>query len=104
MSAWQNSTRRDRLPPDWERTRKRIGKRDDWSCQWRMADGFLCGREAREVDHIKAGDDHSDRNLQCLCAWHHHKKSGGEGARAVAVKRKAIRQKYVRSEEHPGLL
>jgi hypothetical protein len=59
---------------------------------------------ARDVDHIRAGDDHSEGNLRCLCADHHNFKSSQEGAAAAKAKRRRIAKRYVRTEEHPGLL
>lgn len=104
MSGWQNSGRRDRLPPDWAKLRKRVLRRDGWMCQWKLEDGRKCLRDANEVDHRRPGDDHSEANLRALCTWHHARKSAGEGARASAAKRKAIDMRFVRTEEHPGLL
>jgi len=105
MSAWQNSTRRDRLPPDWAKVRKRILRRDRSKCQWRKTSGQLCLQPANQVDHRNPGDDHSDENLQSLCEWHHGKKSGGEGGRASQAQRAQARNKLRRpTEVHPGLL
>lgn len=104
MSGWQNSRRRQELPPNWDALRKRILGRDDHSCQWDLGGGQKCGREAREVDHIRRGSDHSESNLRALCHWHHLRKSGGEGAQATAAQRRVNAQKFRRTEEHPGLL
>ncbi len=98
--AWHGSTRRARLPKDWPRIRRRILRRDGHVCQTRFSDGRLCGREATDVDHIVAGDDHSDGNLRALCSWCHARKSASEGGRAAALTR-------VRTERpkqtHPAL-
>lgn len=104
MPAWTSSTRRDRLPADWDKTRKRILRRDKGACQVVMDDGKVCGDIANEVDHIKAGDDHSDQNLQAICRWHHKKKSSSEGNAALRAKRKKISKSFRRTEEHPGLM
>ncbi|WP_280837834.1 hypothetical protein [Micromonospora sp. A200] len=66
--------------------------------------GERCKEAAVEVDHIRAGDDHSDDNLRAICEWHHGKKSGGEGGAALAAKRRQIDKRFRRTEEHPGLL
>jgi hypothetical protein len=79
-------------------------KRDDHSCQAKLRVGGRCGEPATDVDHIDPGDDHRDENLQALCDWHHKRKSGLEGAAALARKRAKIKKKYRRSEGHPGLL
>lgn len=104
MPKWENSTRRDRLPPDWPKRRLRILRRDKYLCQERLDDGLLCMGKATDVDHIKPGDDHSDDNLQSLCVLHHRRKSGREGAAANNAKRREIAARFKRVEEHPGLL
>ena len=104
MPGWQGSDRRDRLPPDWEKRRKRVLKRDNHECQVRMDNGTVCGDLATEVDHKRAGDNHEDWNLQAICSWHHKRKSSGEGGSALAAKRKQIDQRFRRTEDHPGLL
>ena len=78
---WQGSTRRSRLPRGWERTRRRILARDE-TCQ----DGRCCSGNAiaTQVDHIVAGDDHSDTNLQGICADCHRAKTLEEAAAARA--------------------
>jgi len=81
--AWAGSTRRQRLPKDWPRTRRRIIRRDR-ACVWELSDGTVCGAEGSDVDHIEPGDDHSDENLRLLCAWHHQRKSSSEGGGAAA--------------------
>lgn len=88
--------------------RKRIGRRDNWLCQWQWRDELgkprICLAPAREVDHIRPGNDHRDENLRCLCTYHHAKKSSNEGNAAQAVKRRQINKRFVRVEDHPGLL
>ncbi|MGW1269675.1 HNH endonuclease [Streptomyces sp. NPDC002491] len=85
--AWEGSTRRARLPKDWARTRRRILRRDNHACQTRFSDGRQCELPANQVDHIEAGDDHSDANLQALCSWCHAHKSAHEGGAAAALTR-----------------
>lgn len=104
MPQWKNSTRRDRLPPDWSRTVKRIMRRDNRMCQWRLDDGTLCLAYATDVDHIRRGDDHRDSNLRALCGMHHQRKSSQEGGQAAAAKKRRIAKRYLRTEEHPGLI
>lgn len=105
--SWTSSDRRDRLPPDWEKIRKRVLRRDHGVCQ---ADserrlGQSCGKPANQVDHVRAGDDHSEENLQALCEWHHNQKSGREGAEASRKARAQRATRFRRTEErHPGLL
>lgn len=105
MSGWQNSDRGDRLPPEWRtKIRPRILRRAGHRCQVTNTYGERCPELAAEVDHIRAGDDHSDDNLRAICEWHHGKKSGAEGAAALAAKRRRISKKYRRTEVHPGLM
>lgn len=102
--GWAGSDRSSRLPADWAKIRQAIGERDGWRCQW-FDQGKKCGRPGNEVDHRRPGDDHSPGNLRVLCSWHHGRKSGREGAQALAAKRKQIDKKFRRpAEKHPGLL
>lgn len=92
--AWQGSTRKQRLPRDWPAIRRRILDRDGHRCH-------ICGRPgADEVDHIRAGDDHSDANLAAIhrtpC---HAAKSSAEGHQAQGHGPMRKRQ----AEPHPGL-
>ena len=112
-SNWSSSDRRSRLPSDWELIRKRVLRRDspngsDWrlaQCQYEIpGTDDICGMTANQVDHIVPGDDHRDSNLQSLCEMHHRRKSSSEGAAAVKANRRKIAKRYVRTEEHPGLL
>ena len=105
MPGWRGSDRRSRLPADWATRRRRVLRRDRYRCQHREpGTGQLCGMYATEVDHIDRGDDHAEENLQALCTDHHRSKSGREGAQAAQQKRRATRQKFRRTEDHPGLL
>jgi len=66
---WQGSTRRSRLPADWETAKRPEAHRRNprHVCHW-------CGLPGGdELDHIIAGDDHRQENLD----WIH-------GRRAVA--------------------
>lgn len=69
-----------------------------------MSDGEMCGDLATDVDHVRAGDDHSDYNLQALCGWHHQRKSSQEGHAASAAKRAEVASRFRRSERHPSEL
>lgn len=104
MPGWQGSDRRNRLPADWPKIRKRILKRDGHRCRTLDQDGERCPELATEVDHVRRGDIHEDWNLAAICTWHHGKKSAREGALEAAKKRAATRRKFRRSETHPGLL
>jgi 5-methylcytosine-specific restriction endonuclease McrA len=72
VTAWQGSTRRERLPNQWHNIRKAILKRDKNVC-------YVCGKFGNEVDHIIPGDNHSNDNLATICTKCHRSKSGREG-------------------------
>ena len=88
--SWKGSDRAKRLPPNWEALRRSVLERDGYRC-------VLCGAIAKDVDHIRRGDDHHPHNLQSLCRPHHKAKTAAEGnaARWAGAKRTA--------EPHPGL-
>lgn len=106
MPGWENSSRRDRLPPNWAQIREDVLAGAGFRCQQRMPDGSLCSRIANEVDHKVRGDDHRPENLRAVCSWHHQKKSSSEGGRANWAIRKSHlnRHRDRRVERHPGIL
>lgn len=101
---WQGSDRLSRLPANWDAIRRQVHKRDGSRCQVFLSDGRQCNAPAVDVDHIKAGDDHSLTNLRCICDYHHKKKSAAEGGRAYQAKIRKSKSKFRRVEKHPGLL
>lgn len=100
--AWTSSTRRADLPGNWDTVRWRILARDGHRCTAVMRDGARCpATTGLEVDHIGDRRDHSEANLQTLCAWHHKRKTASESA---AGRRRSPRERRARpSEAHPGL-
>lgn len=96
-TGWADSNRASRLPPDWERRRRRILRRDHHTCQLRYPG---CTIAATEIDHADRGDDHSDDNLQAACRWCHARKSSAEGN--AAHKPRPSRRRP--AEPHPGLI
>lgn len=102
--GWRGSDRRQRLPDDWPKRRRRILKRDGYRCTHRDDYGDRCVEPATDVDHIRPGDNHADSNLASLCGYHHRKKSSGEGGAARAIARRVNARKFSRVEDHPGLL
>lgn len=90
------SSRRERLPSDWQRIRRYVLRRDSYKCT-------ICSAKATDVDHIIAGDDHSLHNLQALCTQCHRKKSSSEGGKAGALspKRAERKNKLRHDEVHP---
>lgn len=93
---WAGSDRVHRLPANWPAIRRRILRRDHGICH-------VCGHPgADEVDHVHAGDDHSDANLAAIHDDPCHKaKSAGEG---VEARRAIAAQRYRPREQHPGLI
>ena len=94
--AWEGSTRRDRLPRNWNsELRPAVFARDGDIC-------WICGEPgADEIDHKIQGDDHRLENLAPIHGWRtglqcHARKSAAEGA--------AARPRLYRSPEpHPAL-
>lgn len=102
VSQWAGSDRLSRLPANWTQLRKRILRRDGYKCTAKLDSGRRCLDYATDVDHIVAGDDHSESNLRSLCGSCHQKKSSREGGAAWAQKRREIEQRFRRTESHPG--
>ena len=92
--GWEGSDRHARLPLGWERRRQQALRDCGHMCQ---SPG--CVDSASEVDHIIPGDDHSRRNLQGLCDYHHKLKSSSEGHAAKRRMRELKRRPVGR---HPG--
>ena len=95
MPNWVGSTRKYTLPPNWDKLRRAILRRDGHRCRW-VVGGVRCMRLANHVDHIVRGGNHDPSNLQALCAPHHLAKSGREGGSANSRLRPP--------EPHPGLI
>lgn len=96
---WHTSDRRSRLPKNWPSIRNTILKRDGYQCV-ALDDGTRCTQPATDVDHIEPGDNHNERNLQSLCAWHHSRKTAAEAAASRPTPVSRNRPK----ERHPGAL
>ena len=90
--AWEGSSRRARLPLDWHNRRKAVIRRFGGLCA-------ICSEPGNQVDHIRAGDDHSLENLQLLCSKHHVSKTNNENFSRRA-KQMALRKRPL--EGHPG--
>lgn len=94
--AWSSSNRQHRLPGNWKTLRLQILVRDNYDCKIR---DYGCLREAREVDHIRPGDDHAPSNLRAACTVCHRRKSALEG---VAGRRQKAALRRRPPERHPG--
>jgi 5-methylcytosine-specific restriction endonuclease McrA len=93
---WHTSTRKSRLPGDWERRRKQ---------QLAMQPiCMICGvRESTAVDHIEPMTDrHEPEDLQSVCEPCHRQKTAREAAAFRAAARGPGRARP--DERHPGLL
>lgn len=100
MSGWDGSNRAGRLPREWHAQRQRILREHKRICH-------VCGLPgADQVDHLKAGDDHSDANLRPIHKYPcHARKSSGEGGAASGKARRARAAARTRApEKHPGIL
>lgn len=98
MPQWSGSTRRQRLPPDWQALRIAVLQRDGHQCTHIRDDGYRCTNQATDVDHITPGDDHSLPNLRAMCRAHHQRKSSSEGGKSMA--RVSVKR---RPEPPPGV-
>lgn len=96
------SARKARLPSNWygpHGLREAVLHRDSGACQWAGTTG-PCGETATEVDHIRAGDDHSMGNLQALCSYHHRRKTASEAGHSKARTKVSTKRT---PEPHPGM-
>lgn len=98
---WDGSTRKSRLPADWERLRRVVLERCSHQCEWVEDGGVRCPRKATDVDHIEAGDLHQLSNLQGLCGMHHLIKTGRD-ARARQLRFKHLAR--LPEEQQPGVI
>lgn len=94
--GWAGSTRSSRLPPGWAALRAKVMADHAGVCH-------LCGQPgADRVDHIVAGDDHSEANLapvhDAVPPHCHRAKSSAEGNAA----RWRVTEKRPKAK-HPGL-
>lgn len=94
-SAFEGSTRKQRLPPDWDERRAAVFQRDGDICHVCRLPG------ADEVDHVIPGDDHRLTNLAPIHSWRtpqrcHAFKTSAEGNAAKPPLRRP-------PERHPGL-
>lgn len=100
-NAWRGSTRKSRLPVDWERLRRVVLKACDNRCQWIEEGGARCPMPATDVDHIIPGDLNVLENLQGLCNPHHLIKTSRE-ANAAQAERRALGR--LPEEQQPGTI
>ena len=103
--AWEGSTRKETLPPDWAQRRQAVFARDGNRCVVIKKDGRRCwDRELLECDHIGDRNDHSLENLRTLCQWHHARRSASQGGLASANAKQNRPSLKRPPEVHPGLI
>lgn len=106
--AWEGSTRRETLPPDWparvarRRRAAATPEHPGGQCEKRIKSAITgkwmrCPRAGDEVDHKTDRLNHDD--LQLLCQFHHDRKTQQEARAAKAAKRAWGRRQ---PEAHPG--
>lgn len=106
--AWEGSTRRETLPPDWParvarcRRRAATAEHPRGQCEKRIRSAITqrwmrCPNEGAEVDHKTDRLNHDD--LQLLCSTHHDRKTQKEAREAKAARRAWGAR---RTEAHPG--
>lgn len=99
---WATSNRRQRLPTNWNKTRKQVLAKAKYKCAGldpattppptsrEAAGGYhrwhhpACDMRATDVDHIIAGDNHELSNLQALSHACHTAKTTHENTTAKA--------------------
>ena len=117
--AWTASTRRQRLPNNWNKLRQQILQRNANKCaglphpmgsptqvrggtptptgRWHAAG---CNGHATDVDHIIPGDDHSTGNLQPLSRACHAAKTTAETLARTATRHAMTQHKHA---PHPNM-
>lgn len=104
---WTTSTRRARLPADWEQLRTATERRARGMCEayWTPGRGGRYGQHhpdcdgiGREADHIEESDDHSLANLQWLSTPCHKVKTLEH---ATAARRAILAAARRAPERHP---
>lgn len=95
--AWATSSRKERLPADWDARRAKVKRRAKNRCEAvQHAQG--CDGTGSHCDHIDRGDDHRLVNLQWLSTPCHAAKTRVEAAEAHGI----VRPGRLPVEEHPG--
>ena len=101
VSAWQGSTRRSRLPDDWEARRAASSQRAGGRCEgitlageerWHVDE---CDGVGTDCDHDVPGDDHELDNLRWLSGPCHDRKTLEEHRRRASRARRPL-------EQHPA--
>lgn len=117
--AWTTSTRRQRLPNNWNKIRQQVLQRANNKCEglphpmgtaaqiargtgtptgrWHAAG---CNGRATDVDHIIPSDNHSTDNLQALSHACHHTKTTAETLERTATRHAMTQHKHA---PHPNM-
>lgn len=100
---WADSTRRDTLPPDWPRIRRRVLARDHHQCRIRTPS--ICTDHATDIDHTAGPGDHRDEALRAACGPCHRDRSAQQGGHASTTARRHRAAARTRAgEPHPGII
>lgn len=75
--TWAGSTRRTRLPANWDQLRRATEARANGRCEALVHDP-RCSGLGSDCDHIIQGDNHSPHNLQWLNVYCHRAKTARE--------------------------
>jgi 5-methylcytosine-specific restriction protein A len=96
MSGWhgeRTASSRRTSTRAWRTIAEQIRQRDNHRC-------VLCGRPARQVDHITPvvdGGSDEPQNLRTICDLHHSAKTARDSRRARPERKRP-------SEQHPGVI
>jgi 5-methylcytosine-specific restriction endonuclease McrA len=94
------SGRSSPLPSNWKFTRANVLRRDKHQCvRIREDTGRRCQEKATDVNHKGDPNDHTYKNLESLCSYHHDlitAQQGGLATRQAKAKRKP--------KSHPGVI
>lgn len=93
LMAWDNSTRKARLPYDWAKRRAKVKARARGRCEAKHHVPE-CNGVGNDCDHVVQGDDHSLTNLQWLSRPCHEAKTRVDNGIA--------RRLTLPPETHPG--
>lgn len=99
MRLWSRSQSAGEYPADWDDRRRRVYKRDDYTCQACGRRGGPYGDVELHADHVipkSEGGSHDESNLQTLCRRCHDQKTRREhgiGLDGIARERRARRHR-----------
>lgn len=93
--GWENSPRRQQLPPNWKQLRTACKEAAGNQCEATLRNGNRCPEPGNEAHHPHP-EDHT--TLIWLCPWHHQRETQAQARTA----RKPITETRPK-HKHPGL-